>query len=251
MNSLSNTEELYRLFDETNEINNIHIEIERQIPEKLCQMDPHITSGVARMPDNIIDLLESDSDEEDIQDKSEVPGNAKKDDTDVNMLLHPLDELLLVKDEDFSPDDERLLKIMSLAIQNGAPPNLVTLYPNGHIHKSHVLNFIRTSVKARKGLEIDISVVDFSHGYQASDPIDLTSPTSLDTNHSSQDNKVIQETVAAATTNTSLDEDPPSTLRKSVTNISHRVVSTDSKEFKPTSTVNGNMKLKSFKDYRE
>ena len=70
-----------------------------------------------------------------------------------------------MRDDDFSPDDERLLKIMSLAIQNGAPPNLVTLYLNGHIHKSHVLNFIRTSVKARKGLEIDLSVVDFSHGY--------------------------------------------------------------------------------------
>ena len=84
-----------------------------------------------------------------------------------------------------------------------------------------------------------------------SDPIDLISPTSLDTKHSSQYDKVIQETVAAARMTTSLDEDPPSTLRKSVTNISHHVVPTNSKEFKPTSTVNGNMKLKSFKDYRE
>ena len=100
-------------------------------------------------------------------------------------------------------------------------------------------------------MEIDISNVDFSHGYQASDPIDLISPTSMDTKQLSQDDEENQEMVVAATSNTSLNEDPPSTLRNILTNNIHRVVPTESKEFKPTSTVNGNMKLKSFKDYRE
>ena len=87
------------------------------------------------MPGNIIELLDSDSDEEDKTNKSEVPGNAKTGDSIVDMLLHPLDELILLKDEEFSPDDESFLKIMSLAIQNGAPPNLATLYLSGHLHK--------------------------------------------------------------------------------------------------------------------
>ena len=213
-------------------------------------MDPHITSGVARMPDNVIDLLESDSEEEDKKEKRAVPSNATKDDNTDDILLHPLDDLLLINDEDFSPDDERLLKIMSLAIQNGAPSNLVTLYLNSHLHKSHVLNFIRTSIKERKRLEIDISEVDFSHGFQASDPIDLISPTSLETKQLPQDDQEL-EMVIAATTTTSLNEDPPSDLRQSVMNNSHRVIPTESKEFKPSSTENGNMKLKSFKDYRE
>ena len=211
----------------------------------------HVTSGVARLPDDIIELLDSDSDEEEKKNKDEVPGNAKTDESIGNMLTHPLDELLLLKDEEFSPDDERFLKIMSLAIQNGAPPNLATLYLSGHLHKSHVLNFVRTSVKERKPLEIDISNVDFSHGYQAADPIDLISPTSMDTEQLSQDDEESQEIVVAATSSTSLKEDPSPTLRKSMTNNSHRVVPTESKEFKPTSTINGNMNLKSFKDYRE
>ena len=63
---------------------------------------------------------------------------------------HPMNVLLKIEAKDYVDDDERLLKLMSLAIQNGAPSNLVTLYLNGHLQKSHILNYIKTSVKSRK-----------------------------------------------------------------------------------------------------
>ena len=106
-------------------------------------LDPFIASGVAQLPDNVIDLMDSDSEEEDKVDIVDIPRNAKDNDAEMDMLLYPLDELLQMN------DDERLLKIMSLAMQNEVPSNLVTLCLNGHLHRSHVLNFIRTSVKNR------------------------------------------------------------------------------------------------------
>ena len=124
------------------------------------------------MPNDIIDLLDSDSEEEEEVTVIEKGiSNAKKDDSEEAMILHPLDKLLQLNNNEFTQDDERLLKAMSLAIQNGAPANMVTLYLNGHISKSHVLNFIRTFIKNRMKLEIDISDVDFSHEYVRSDPL--------------------------------------------------------------------------------
>ena len=189
---------------------------------------------------------------------------AKVEVLDGAMLSHPLDELLKLPDDAFTEDDERLLKIMSLAIQNGAPPNLVSLYLKGHVQKSHVLNFIRTSVKSRKRLEIDISNVDFTQGYLASDPIDLISPMSITSAPNvlllpmsmkkiNNENKLeSQAMINSASTCTALQDDPPSQLRKTCTNDRTDQEYNNQDEFKPTSANNdGHMSLQSFKDYQE
>ena len=117
------------------------------------------------------------------------------------------------------------------------------------MNKSHVLTFIRTSVKGRKRHEIDISGVDFSHGHLASDPIDLISPSFSGTTtiKNEQDTNV---TMAAASQDTSLLTDPPSELRTNG-KANENQISNDREEFKPQSTVNGAMSLKSFKDFSE
>ena len=251
VNSLSNTEEMYILFGQADVSTINNFDIETKADMECCWLDPHIASGVARMPENVINLLDSESEEEYRCEKSEVKVNAKRDADDEDIPLHPLDDLLSLKDDEFTNDDGTLMKIMSIAIQNGAPSNLVKLYLNGYLHKSHILNFIRTSIKNRKRLEIDISEVDFSHGYDASDHIDLISPTSQDTQQSYEDEGMTQEMVVAAATNTSLNEDLPADLRYRGASDHQHVVPSESKEFKPTTTANGNMKLKSHKDYRE
>ena len=189
---------------------------------------------------------------------------AKVEVLDGAMLSHPLDELLKLPDDAFTEDDERLLKIMSLAIQNGAPPNLVSLYLKGHVQKSHVLNFIRTSVKSRKRLEIDISNVDFTQGHLASDPIDLISPMSITSAPNvlllpmsmkkiNNENKLeSQAMINSASTCKALQDDPPSQLRKTCTNDRTDQEYNNQDEFKPTSANNdGHMSLQSFKDYQE
>ena len=190
---------------------------------------------------------------------------AKVEVLDGDMLSHPLDELLKLPDDAFTEDDERLLKIMSLAIQNGAPPNLVSLYLKGHVQKSHILNFIRTSVKSRKRLEIDISNVDYTQGHLASDPIDLISPMSITSDpnaliipmsmerENNNENKIeSQAMINSASTCTALQDDPPSQLRKKCTKDRTDQGNTNQDEFKPTSANNdGHMSLQSFKDYQE
>ena len=245
MNSLSNTQEMYALFSQSDNKNSVHDEY--TIKEDNA-IDPHVASGVARMPDDIIDLLDSDDEEEEVTDIEKGISNARKNDSEEAMLLHPMDKLLQIKNNEFHHDDERLLKVMALAIQNGAPANMITLYLKGHISKSHVLNFIRTSIKNRKKLEIDVSNVDFSHGYMSSDPIDLISPTSMETNTSDNDDKKTNEMIAAATKGTSLSEDPPAELRECT--LTNNEMS-ENKEFKPPSTESDKVHLKSFKDYRK
>ena len=97
VNSLSNTEEMYILFGQADVSTINNFEIETQADKKCCWLDPHIASGVARMPENVINLLDSDSEEEDRCGKSEVQVNAKRDADDEDMRLHPLDELLSPK----------------------------------------------------------------------------------------------------------------------------------------------------------
>ena len=245
VNSLSNTQELYALFGRS--ANETEVQDASTI-EGGNALDPHIASGCAKMPDNIIDLLDSDSEEEEqVPDSNEGISSKKKDDSEEAMLLHPLDELLQLDNNEFHQDDERLLKAMSLAIQNGAPANMVTLYLNGNISKSHVLNFIRTSIKNRKKLQIDISNVDFTHGYMNSDPIDLISPTSMDTTLSENDDKKSKATIAATTKGVSLRGDPSADLRADKQKENEIG---QNEEFKPPSTESDNLKLKSFKDYR-
>ena len=92
------------------------------------------------MPDNVIDLLESDSEEEDKEEKRTVPSNATKDVNTDDILLHPLDDLLLINDEDFFPDDERLLKeYFSIKVQ-----------------KKQVLHFLNMRITvSERGISLD------------------------------------------------------------------------------------------------
>ena len=124
MNSLSNTQELYVIFGQSANKTAFHDESPIEGGNAL---DPHIASGIAKMPDNIIDLIDSDSEEEESVAVIDAgTSSAKKDDSEEAMLLHPLDKLLQLDNSKFHQDDERLLKAMSLAIQNGAPANMVT-----------------------------------------------------------------------------------------------------------------------------
>ena len=127
LNSLSNTQDMYALFGQSDNENSVNNMINASTIEGNIAIDPHIASGVAKMPDDIIELLDSDSEkEESVTVIDEETRSAKKDDSEVTMLLHPLDKLLQLDNSDFHQDDERLLKAMSLAIQNGAPANMVT-----------------------------------------------------------------------------------------------------------------------------
>ena len=113
-----------------------------------------------------------------------------------------------------------------------------------------MLNFIRTSVKSRKSLEIDISNVDFTHGHMATDPIDLISPMSIETNG----NKEIESPamINSASHCTALQDDPPSNLRKKSFSERTGQESNIKDEFRPTSAnKDGHMSLQSFKDYKE
>ena len=251
MNSLSNTEEMYLLFGQgTMKQSNNHLDSGHEADDNGL-VDPHIASGVACMPDDIIDLMDSDDEEQEQKNKKNTPHDNKSNEDGAEMVTHPIDSLLEIKNSEFTNDDERLLKLMSLAIQNGAPPNLVTLYLKGHIQKSHVLNYIRTSVKHRKKVEIEISEVDFSHGYTVKDPIDLISPTSEDTTSVGRTKVKTWGTIATTTINTSLQEDPPADMRITSSTTMTENELNDTNEFKPPSNAHGNMNMKSFKDYRE
>ena len=142
MNALSNTEEMYLLFEDehNNEKSISNLEGQHEDDIEVYHLDPFLASGEAHMPDDIIDLVNSDSEEEDRHEQDRIPSNAK-----AGTLSHPMDVLLEIDAKEYAKDDERLLKLMSLAIQNGAPSNLVNLYLNGHSQKSHVINYIKTS----------------------------------------------------------------------------------------------------------
>ena len=135
---------------------------------------------------------------------------------------------------------------MSIAIQNGILPNLVTLYLKGHLQKSHVINYNRTSVKNRKKVEIDISDIDFSHGYTVADI-----PTSMETTSSKKTEDYVWETVATTINSTSLQGDPTADLRIQNNTTTTEQELNDTNEFKSISNVNGSMNMNSFKDYRE
>ena len=80
-----------------------------------------------------------------------------------------------------------------------------------------------------------------------SDPIDLISPTSMDTNLSENDDKKIKATIAATTKGVSLRGNPSTDLRDA--NQTDIDIGKNA-EFKPPSTESDNVHLKSFKDYR-
>ena len=190
--------------------------------------------------------MASDSEEEDQHDQKRRPSSAKAD-----MLSHPLDVLLEIDAKEYAEDDERLLKLMSLAIQNGAPSNLVTLYLNGHLQKSHIINYIKTSVKSRKPIKIDMSTVDFSQGYIPSNPIDLISSMSVDSEQSNKKDHDFPEIASATRVTNALTGEPSANLRYASRDSKKDISDGDDEEFAPPNTDKGKLDLKTFKDYSE
>ena len=140
---------------------------------------------------------------------------------------------------------------MSLAIQNGAPSNLVTLYLNGHLQKSHIINFIKTTIKSRKPISIDISTVDFSLGHTQSNAIDLISPMSVDSKQASKNDHDFPEIASATGMKNNLPGEPSATLRDVNRNNIMNVTDGNDEEYAPPSMNNGKLDLKTFKDYNE
>ena len=101
---------------------------------------------------------------------------------------------------------------MSLAIQNGAPSNLVTLYLNGHLQKSDIIIIIKTSITRRTPINIDMSDVDFSKGYTPFNPIDLISPRSADSEHSGKKQHEFPEIASATEVTNALTGEPSADL---------------------------------------
>ena len=91
MNALSNTEEMYLLFGGKSNKETSISNLEGQHEEKndAYYLDPFVASGIAHMPDDIIELLSSD-DEEDRQVQEKEPSNAKE----FMVNHHPIDVLL-------------------------------------------------------------------------------------------------------------------------------------------------------------
>ena len=245
-NLLSNTEEMYILFcsEERQEssINNFDgIQANDKDEHKL---DPFIASGEAPNSDEIIDLVASDNEEE--LDQKPYSSHARE-----NEKSHPLDVLLEIDANDYDENDERFLKLMSLAIQNGAPPNLVTLYLNGHLQKSHIINFIKTTIKSRKPISIDISTVDFSLGHTQSNPIDLISPLSVDSKQSSKPDNDFPEIASATGVTNVLPGEPASNLRDDGCDKNMNFTEGNEEEFAPPTMNKGKLDLKTFQDYNE
>ena len=120
---------------------------------------------------------------------------------------------LLVKDNSFFLDDgDALMKVISSAMDFGAPSNLMTLYTNGHISKCQLLNFLRFDSQHWYSPDPPIP------GSSAKLPIDLSDSPSIGT--TLKDPIVIDEsfedplspTIAASTNH--LGNDPPSHLRE-------------------------------------
>ena len=90
MNALSNTEELYLIFgDGNNKEKSISNLVGLQEDDnEAYHLDPFIASGEAHMPNDIIDLVNSDE-EEDQHEKDRVPSNAE-----AAKPSHPMDVLL-------------------------------------------------------------------------------------------------------------------------------------------------------------
>ena len=247
MNALSNTEEMYILFGgrSNNETSNNNLASPHEEDTDAYFLDPFVASGEAHLPDDIIELLSSDEEEDSkVQEKESSTAKEEK-------VYHHMDMLLKIDAKDYADDYERLLKLMSLAIQNGAPSNLVTLYLNGHLQKSHILNYIKTSVKSRKPITIDMSNVDFSNGYTPSNPIDLLSPMSIDSKPSNKEDQLSPEITSTTMVSKALKGEPSANLKHTNQDSKRDMSKGDDYEFAPPNKNKGKLDLKTFKEYSE
>jgi hypothetical protein len=180
-------------------------------------LDPSLASHVARLPSpsehNSDDDVESTalfSDEE-----LDLPGYFKTDrsgESSASSMLS-IQELLANDNSFFLDDGDALMKVISSAIDFGAPSNLMSLYTNNHISKSQLLNFLRLDSQhwsapgppipgSSAKLPIDLSDDLSPHGSTLKDPIVI--------DESFED--PLSPTLAAATNH--LGNDPPSHLRE-------------------------------------
>ena len=183
-------------------------------PHDEFYLDPSLASNVARLPSPTNQQNEDDesSIESSSIDTSTSKGIVKTDrsgETTASSLLSI--KTLLSKDNSFFLDDgDALMKVISSAINFGAPPNLMSLYTNGHISKCQLLNFLR--LESRRWY----SPPSQQPGASPACPIDLTADDSHDNND--YDHPIIIDDplspVLAASTN-QLGQDPSPTLRES------------------------------------
>ena len=123
---------------------------------------------------------------------------------------------------------------------------------NEHLsHKSHIINYIKTSVKSRKPITIDMSNLDFSNGYTPSNPIDLISPMPVDSEPSNKEDHYLPEIASATTVTNALTGEPSANLRNASPNSKKDISNGNDEEFAPLNTDKGKLDLKTFKDYSE
>jgi hypothetical protein len=178
-------------------------------------LDPSLASNVARLPSPSEHQSDDDTSEALFSDdEPDLPGFCKTDrsgESTASSLLSIKE--LLAKDNSFFLDDgDALMKVISSAMDFGAPSNLMTLYTRGHINKSQLLNFLRLDSQHWYSRAPPIP------GSSAKLPIDLSDSPSIGT--TLKDPIVIDEsfedplspTIAASTNH--LGNDPPSHLRE-------------------------------------
>jgi hypothetical protein len=190
-------------------------------------LDPSLASNVARLPSPSEHHSDDDESSEALfsDEEPDLPGYVKTDrsgESTASSLLSIQD--LLAKDNSFFLDDgDALMKVISSAIDFGAPSNLMTLYTRGNINKSQLLNFLRLESQHWHVPDPPIP------GSSAKLPIDLSGTPSPPAS-TLKDPIIIDDSfdepmspVLAASTN-HLSNDPPSHLRE--TSSSSPVAST-------------------------
>jgi hypothetical protein len=186
------------------------------VPHDEFYLDPSLASNVARLPSPSAQESDDASSEALFpDDEPDLPGFCKTDrsgESTASSLLS-IKELLAKNNSFFLDDGDALMKVISSAMDFGAPPNLMTLYTKGHISKNQLLNFLR--LDSQHWYSPDPSVP----GSSAKLPIDLSDSPSHGT--TLKDPIVIDDSfeellspIIAASTN-HLGTDPPSTLRES------------------------------------
>lgn len=187
------------------------------VPHDDFYLDPSLASNVARLPS----LSEHHSDDDDSSEAlfsdvdPDLPGYFKSDRSGESTASSMLSiKELLAKDNSFFLDDgDALMKVISSAIDFGAPSNLMTLYTRGNINKSQLLNFLRLDSQhwhvpdppipgSSAKLPIDLSDTPSPPGSTLKDPIIIDA--SFD--------KPMSPVLAASTNH--LGNDPPSHLRE-------------------------------------
>jgi hypothetical protein len=243
-NALSNTEEMNVLFnnqpqrnhqlltpdaliavhtqDENNDLSDDAYYLEPNVASTVAPhydfyLDPFIASNVARLPTS----SEQPSDDESSEalssdDDSASPCIVKTDrsgETTASSLLS-IKQLLQNDNSFFLDDGDALMKVISSAMDFGAPPNLMTLYTSGHLSKSQLLNYLRldsqcwySPAPSNPGSSITFPIDLTQEGTTSDEPIILDETMS----DSSENNSTTVTVIAPATNH--LRGDPPSSVR--------------------------------------